>query len=231
MEKEHTAIRTKLLQYTAIVLFILPTLASIIMPEKIGFDFYYATNFVAYAILAFLSSNKPTRISVSMVAIASFIFTVIYLILPSSFTYEKAVVITTIWGVIYIVRSVVSYYMYGVIIRNNANDNKLRITIDTIFYIGIIKMFLSTLTINMFFNTFIHTNAITIMHHIMNVICAVAAIWFVRSSAFSGIKSEAPIEAGAYRFWNKYFKICIFAILINSILAFLINSILAMVIR
>ena len=195
--------RIKILQFTSFLLLIADPLFSLMC-----FVFnVQTTNFIrpeifllcatlGYGILAMLAANKPTRVLTATMSILTLFVLLIkfyaYNIIPEGVFMLSALIIL-----------IAKLYMFGVIVINNKSDKRLKKSIDVMFYIILVTSALGG------FVPVIGSSVYNIICCILYVPSIIAIFYFVRSSAFSGYKSGAPVMLGAYEFWNKYFTIYI----------------------
>lgn len=221
------SIRTKVLQFVAIGLFILINIPYInkLIEDEVHTYIIYFSHIMLYGILALIASNKPTRISVALISFLSLICLFFYSNPPSSY------------GIFFIINLIISLcqltirlYMYGVVVRNNQLDNKSLISINVLFGIMLFQLILDTIIyLILLFSDSIMPLIITYRNCILiicNLVSCIAFFFFVRSAAFSGIYDNTQLIKGAYRFWNKYFKYYLIVFGITIILTIVIEDII-----
>lgn len=103
----------------------------------------------------------------------------------------------------YIVKVVIWLYLYGVIYRENKEDKEGCRALNGYFWVSYIITWLVG-------NSFIFIQSIEVIY-VLNIILTLTCLFFVckflTSAIFCGEKSCEPIEKGAFKFWNKFFKL------------------------
>ena len=103
----------------------------------------------------------------------------------------------------YIVKVVILLYLYGVIYRENKEDKEGCKALFGYFWVSYIITWLVG-------NSFIFIQSIEVIY-VLNIILSLTYLFFVckflTSAIFCGEKSCEPIEKGAFKFWNKFFKL------------------------
>jgi hypothetical protein len=113
--------------------------------------------------------------------------------------------ITAVGGrsLFYIVKVVILLYLYGVIYRENKEDKEGCKALFGYFWVSYIITWLVG-------NSFIFIQSIEVIY-VLNIILSLTYLFFVykflTSAIFCGEKSCEPIEKGAFKFWNKFFKL------------------------
>lgn len=113
--------------------------------------------------------------------------------------------ITAVGGrsLFYIVKVVILLYLYGVIYRENKEDKEGCKALNGYFWVSYIITWLVG-------NSFIFIQSIEVIY-VLNIILSLTYLFFVykflTSAIFCGEKSCEPIEKGAFKFWNKFFKL------------------------
>ena len=122
------------------------------------------------------------------------------------YKYNNKVLNITSVGVrslIYIVKVVILLYLYGVIYRENKEDKEGCKALFGYFWVSYIITWLVG-------NSFIFIQSIEVIY-VLNIILSLTYLFFVckflTSAIFCGEKSCEPIEKGAFKFWNKFFKL------------------------
>ena len=103
----------------------------------------------------------------------------------------------------YIVKVVIWLYLYGVIYRENKEYKEGSKALNGYFWVSYIITWLVG-------NSFIFIQSIEVIY-VLNIILTLTCLFFVckvlTSAIFCGEKSCEPIEKGAFKFWNKFFKL------------------------
>ena len=103
----------------------------------------------------------------------------------------------------YIVKVVIWLYLYGVIYRENKEDKEGCKALNGYFWVSYIITWLVGNSLG-FINSIQAVYAINI---ILTLTCLFFVCKFLTSAIFCGEKSCEPIEKGAFKFWNKFFKL------------------------
>ena len=103
----------------------------------------------------------------------------------------------------YIVKVVIWLYLFGVIYRENKEDKEGCKALNGYFWVSYIITWLIG-------NSLGFINSIQAVYAI-NIILTLTSLFFVykflTSAIFCGEKNCEPIEKGAFKFWNKFFKL------------------------
>jgi hypothetical protein len=103
----------------------------------------------------------------------------------------------------YIVKVVIWLYLFGVIYRENKEDKEGCKALNGYFWVSYIITWLIGNSLG-FINSIQAVYAINI---ILTLTCLFFVCKFLTSAIFCGEKSCEPIEKGAFKFWNKFFKL------------------------
>jgi hypothetical protein len=103
----------------------------------------------------------------------------------------------------YIVKVVIWLYLFGVIYRENKEDKEGCKALFGYFWVSYIITWLIGNSLG-FINSIQAVYAINI---ILTLTCLFFVCKFLTSAIFCGEKSCEPIEKGAFKFWNKFFKL------------------------
>lgn len=103
----------------------------------------------------------------------------------------------------YIVKVVIWLYLFGVIYRENKEDKEGCKALNGYFWVSYIITWLIGNSLG-FINSIQAVYAINI---ILTLTCLFFVYKFLTSAIFCGEKSCEPIEKGAFKFWNKFFKL------------------------
>lgn len=193
--------RTKVLQYVAIGLFVLINIPYV--NKLTGNEIYaYINQFsipIIYGILAFIASNKPTRISLAIFTLTRLINAITVIHAP----FEPIMMSLVSFG--FTISCIAKLYMYGMVVRNNKLDNKSLLSINVLFGIMLFQLIMDPiLPLIITYRDYISI--------ICNIFSCIPFFFFARSSAFSGIYDNTQPIKGAYRFWNKYIKYYLIAL-------------------
>ena len=103
----------------------------------------------------------------------------------------------------YIVKVVIWLYLFGVIYRENKEYKEGSKALNGYFWVSYIITWLIGNSLG-FINSIQAVYAINI---ILTLTCLFFVCKFLTSAIFCGEKSCEPIEKGAFKFWNKFFKL------------------------
>jgi hypothetical protein len=103
----------------------------------------------------------------------------------------------------YIVKVVIWLYLFGVIYRENKEYKEGCKALNGYFWVSYIITWLIGNSLG-FINSIQAVYAINI---ILTLTCLFFVCKFLTSAIFCGEKSCEPIEKGAFKFWNKFFKL------------------------
>ena len=110
---------------------------------------------------------------------------------------------TGLLSLIFIIKTVIWLYIFGVIYRENQECKEGCKALYGYFVVGYILTWLVG-------NSFMFIQNIAVMN-VVNIILNLACLFFLckflTSAIFSGEKSCEPIAEGAFKFWNKFFKL------------------------
>lgn len=141
------------------------------------------------------------------------------------YKYNNKVLNITAVGVrslFYIVKVVILLYLYGVIYRENKEDKEGCKALFGYFWVSYIITWLVG-------NSFIFIQSIEVIY-VLNIILSLTYLFFVykflTSAIFCGEKSCEPIEKGAFKFWNKFFKLWLIFFFGGSLLFAILGIIL-----
>ena len=106
-------------------------------------------------------------------------------------------------SLVFLVKTVLYLYLYGVIYRNNSEDKKGRQALMGMFVISYIVSTLWSAALPLHFNMQIFSVGQTLfsLAYIFFTYC------FFTSPIFSGEKNYEPSPKGTYKFWNKFFTL------------------------
>ena len=141
------------------------------------------------------------------------------------YRYNNEVLNITAVGVrslFYIVKVVIWLYLFGVIYRENKEYKEGSKALNGYFWVSYIITWLVG-------NSFIFIQSIEVIY-VLNIILYLTSLFFVykflTSAIFCGEKSCEPIEKGAFKFWNKFFKLWLIFFFGGSLLFAILDIIL-----
>ena len=113
------------------------------------------------------------------------------------------ITVSCVSALFYIVKIVIWLYLFGVIYRENKEYKEGCKALNGYFWVSYIITWLVG-------NSFIFIQSIEVIY-VLNIILTLTCLFFVckflTSAIFCGEKSCEPIEKGAFKFWNKFFKL------------------------
>lgn len=122
----------------------------------------------------------------------------------------------------YIVKVVILLYIFGVIDRENKEHKEGCLALYGYFLVRYIITWLVG-------NSFIFIQSIEVIY-VLNIILSLTSLFFVykflTSAIFCGEKSCEPIEKGAFKFWNKFFKLWLIFFFGGSLLLCILGNII-----
>lgn len=127
------------------------------------------------------------------------------------------ITVSCVSALFYIVKAVIWLYLLGVIYRENKEYKEGCKALNGYFWVSYIITWFIGNTLG-FINSIQAVYAINI---ILTLTCLFFVCKFLTSAIFCGEKSCEPIEKGAFKFWNKFFKLWLILVCGSSLLAIL----------
>lgn len=113
------------------------------------------------------------------------------------------ITVSCVSALFYIVKAVIWLYLFGVIYRENKEYKEGCKALNGYFWVSYIITWFIGNSLG-FINSIQAVYAINI---ILTLTCLFFVCKFLTSAIFCGEKSCEPIEKGAFKFWNKFFKL------------------------
>ena len=123
---------------------------------------------------------------------------------------EGALTLITLLGIVVYIKWFVTFYLYGVIERNNPNCTQTIKSLLFLFWIGyVFPLFTSYLV------TSLHEYPIVTLTYdtILSLVTLGGYYMLMTSEAFAGRTDNSPAPEGAYKVWNRYFKYFLWSLL------------------
>lgn len=121
------------------------------------------------------------------------------------------ITVSCVSALFYIVKVVIWLYLFGVIYRENKEYKEGCKALNGYFLVSyIITWFIGN-----------SIQAVYAINIILTLTCLFFVCKFLTSAIFCGEKSCEPIEKGAFKFWNKFFKLWLIFVCGTSLLAIL----------
>lgn len=179
--------------------------------------FFAVCSLMAYLLLSRIANNLPTRnvtkyvgVILCVIAILSFIFSLYrnsYEVTPTQLIFFKA-----LFGLL---KTVLSLYLLGVIVRNNSNCSRAKRIINVYFIVVVIG--------GIFAPSLLPSEGLKVASILIDLTSIVCTYILFSSDVFSGATNHEPAPKGAYRFWNKYFAWYIIVTLALSVFGVLFH--------
>ena len=190
------------------------------IPQWIGVfneSFFAVCYLVSYLMLSKIAANLPTRNVMKYVGVFLFvvaIFSVVFRCYHNN--HELSPMELSVFNALFFALKVSPLlYLFGVIVRNNSTCRKAILSINVIYAVSFVCVYLFSAIVLPIFQ---FKAGPALLDILQGLVWIVYSYVLFTSEVFGGQMNTEPAPKGAYRFWNKYFTWYIITMLGSAIL-------------